>query len=116
MTNEASDEAFEASVATNEAWEMTAETSKTLKKTHFTQFHAWSCKRRDFHLAMPRSRLVHHFLQTARRRVINPFFAALRTNGGLHAPHHHHAAPQIRRERGFAARFISAAQRALILF
>jgi len=65
---------------------------------------------------MPRSRLVHHFLQAAGRRVINPFFAALRTDGRLHAPHHHHAAAQIRRERGLALRFIPAAQRALIWF
>jgi hypothetical protein len=29
------------SVAAKEAWEMTAETSKTLKNTHFTPFQAW---------------------------------------------------------------------------
>jgi hypothetical protein len=30
------------SVAANEAWKMTAETSKTLKNTYFEPFHAWN--------------------------------------------------------------------------
>jgi hypothetical protein len=37
-----SDGAFEMSVAANEAWEMRAETSKTLKNTHSSLFHAWN--------------------------------------------------------------------------
>jgi hypothetical protein len=63
----------------------------------------------DFHLTVFQARLIHHLFQTAGRRIINPLFAVLGANRGLHAPHYHYSAPQIRCERGFPTRFVPAA-------
>ena len=63
----------------------------------------------DFHLTLMQPCFVHHLLQLTGCRVVDPFFATLRADGGRHPAHHYDSAPQVGSEGGGAGRFMSAA-------
>ena len=70
---------------------------------------AFGVHRRDFHLQTAGSRIVDDLFQLARRCVIDPFLAALRTNGRIHFSRDDYTAAEIGAECGFAFCLFAAA-------